>query len=138
MEPTKNTGTAAHVTSRPPGWCGGSVRATLWGMKHGHWLWGLLLATLVAAGCTRGEAPTGIEQDRFVETIVELRHAAMETRGDTAAYEVRKQQILQANQVTEAQLRDYVAYHGRDVEHMAEVWNEINTRLGERFQTTLH
>jgi hypothetical protein len=146
MKPTKNIGTAPAVTSAPAApsgadWCERRLRATMSPMRtlvHTICRAVLLLGLSVPAGCGRGDATTAIERDRFVETIVELRHAAMETRGDTAAYEVRKQQILQEQGVTEAELRDYVERRGRDVEHMAEVWNEINTRLGERFQTTLH
>jgi hypothetical protein len=103
-----------------------------------NWLRTLCPALLLLA-CNGAEPTTAIDTDRFVETIVELRHAAAETRGDTAAYEARKQQILRERQLSEDELRDYVAQRGRDAEHMAEVWSEINRRLSDRFlEPTLH
>jgi hypothetical protein len=95
-----------------------------------HLLYGLLALALL--GACRGPAPTAIDRDRFVETVVELRQAAMETRSEPAAYEARKAQVLQRQGVSEAELREYVEVHGRDVEHMAEVWNAINNELTER------
>jgi hypothetical protein len=100
-------------------------------MRHSLLAFGCAVLLLA---CTGEHPTTAIDTDRFIETIVELRHAAADTRGDPAGYEVRKQEILRDRRVSEDELRDYVAQRGQDTEHMADVWNEINRRLSERFQ----
>jgi hypothetical protein len=93
----------------------------------------LVLATALAgaAACSPGRDATGIDTDRFVDVVVELRRAAFELRGDPATFELRRDSILDDAGVTEDQLRAYVERHGTDLEHMAEVWAAINTRLAE-------
>ena len=90
---------------------------------------GLLILFLAAC---RGAEPTSIERDVFVATVVELRQAAMETRNEPGLWEARKAQVLQRHGVTESDLQAYVEVRGTDVEHMAEVWNAINSELAER------
>lgn len=86
----------------------------------------------VLTACAGADQATAIDRDRFVTTVVELRQAAVQTRGDPDSYDAMRAQILQANGVTEDELRQYVEMHGENVEHMAEVWNDINSRLTER------
>jgi hypothetical protein len=88
------------------------------------------IVVALLGGCDRGDATGTIDRDRFITTVVQLRQAALETAGDPAAWAARREAILRANRVTEAALREYVAVHGRDVEHMAEVWGAVNERLG--------
>jgi hypothetical protein len=89
------------------------------------------LCAVLLLSC-RSDRATTLDRDEFVTTVVELRRAAMELRGDPGAYEVRREQLLQARGVTEDELRQYVEVHAGDVQHMAEVWNEINSELSER------
>jgi hypothetical protein len=62
---------------------------------------------------------------------VELRRAANEAAGDTAAFAARREQILLDAGVTEEQLHAYVEAHGRNAEYMARIWETINTRLSD-------
>jgi hypothetical protein len=91
----------------------------------------VLLLACALAGCARGEEATGLDADRFVDVVVELRRSAIELRHDPGAYEARKEQVLTDAGVTEAQLREYVERRGTDLDHMAEVWRTINTRMAE-------
>lgn len=86
----------------------------------------LILAALVLAACSSGGSATDPEDDRFIDTIVQLRTAAMENPGGFAA---EKQQILTENGVTEEALRAYIQTHVDDLSHLAAVWDTINARL---------
>jgi len=126
MRTSETTGYGGFVTSGP---CRtGSLHATMSAMRR--FLYTACCAAVLAA-CAGADA-TAIDRDRFVTTVVELRQAAMQTRGDPDAYDALRAQILQANGVTEEELRQYVEVHGENVDHMAEVWNDINTRLTDR------
>jgi hypothetical protein len=90
---------------------------------------GILSAALLSCG-TNAET-TGVTSDSFIEVMVELRRTANEAAGDTVAFAARREQILLDAGVTEEQLREYVEAHGRNVEHMARIWEMINTRLAD-------
>jgi hypothetical protein len=89
----------------------------------------LLLVLLATLGCRREDVTTGIADEHFIEVVVQLRRAAAETRGTDAAFAARRDAILREAGITEDQLRAYVEAHGRDIDHMAEVWDSINARL---------
>jgi len=88
----------------------------------------LLLPCLLLAACAGGDHGTGLSDDRFIETIVALRTAALENPGGYAA---EKQRIFQDNGVTEEALRAYMESHSDDPVHLASIWEEIHTRLTE-------
>jgi hypothetical protein len=90
----------------------------------------MVLAAVAALGCGREGAGTTLAETRFIEVMVELRRAALRAP-DPGVYEAEKQQILRNAGVTEAELRAYVERHGRDLEHMAAVWESINVRLSQ-------
>jgi hypothetical protein len=92
-------------------------------------LLGILSAALLS--CGTGADTTGVTDDSFVQVMVELRRAANQAAGDTTAFAARREQILLDAGVTEEQLQDYVETHGRNVEHMARLWETINTRLSD-------
>jgi hypothetical protein len=89
----------------------------------------LLLPLLLAGGCRSDAGATGISDERFIDVVVQLRRAAHETRDEPAAYAARRDAILREAGVTEEQLRAYVDVRGRDIDHMAQIWDSINTRL---------
>lgn len=81
--------------------------------------------------CGSGGDATGLSDERFIEVVVELRRAAAQTRADPDAFTMRRDSILEAAGVTEAQVRGYVDAHAEDLRHMATIWATINERLGE-------
>jgi hypothetical protein len=90
----------------------------------------LAVCALLLGGCGPGDPGMGLQQARFIEVVVELRRAALAST-DTAAFEIRKQQILAEAGVSEAELRAYVESHAGDFNHMAAVWDSINSRVSE-------
>jgi hypothetical protein len=88
---------------------------------------GILSAALLS--CGTGAETTGVTSDSFIEVMVELRRTANQAAGDTVAFAARRVQILLDAGTTEEKLREYVEAHGRNVEHMARIWEAINTRL---------
>jgi hypothetical protein len=90
---------------------------------------GILSAVLLS--CSPGADSAIVTSDSFIQVMVDLRRAANQAAGDTAAFAARREQILLDAGVTEEQLHAYVEAHGRDVEHMARVWETINTRLSQ-------
>jgi hypothetical protein len=98
-------------------------------MRH---IFAALCFLVLLAGCGGPDRGTAIETERFVSAVVELRRAAAQTWGDTAAFAARKTEILRTQGVTEEDLRQYVEVHGENVQYMADVWNSINTELSDR------
>jgi hypothetical protein len=92
---------------------------------------GLGLLAALLAGCGGGEAAFGVEDDRFVNTMVELRRAALETGMDTAAFAAARRRILETHEVTEDSLRSYVERRSTDLDAMAAIWDSVNARLSE-------
>jgi|SRR5690606_4379060 len=87
-----------------------------------------LVLALLLAGCrSRGEETT-ITRDQFIDVIVQLRMADMDT-DDPAVFAARRDSILREAGVTDSMLLAYARVHGGDVAHMAEVWDTISRRL---------
>lgn len=86
----------------------------------------LIFATLLLSACGRGGSATGVSDDRFIDTMVELRRAAIH---DPGSYASAKRQILAENEVTEESLRAYIEAHADDLVHLATVWDSINARV---------
>jgi hypothetical protein len=89
----------------------------------------LVLACLFG-GCGRQPAAP-LEQEKFVQVMVSLRRAALES-GSRADFEAKKQAILQRAGVTDAQLRAYGRYAPRDPRGASEAYESIAARL-QRF-----
>lgn len=92
-----------------------------------------LLAVLafVVAGCAIEENTFGADDQRFVDTMVELRMAALTAGVDTAKFEELRETVLSEHGVTEADLRAYVEANSSDLDHMAAIWDSISARLAE-------
>jgi hypothetical protein len=85
---------------------------------------------LLLATCAR-EPATGLTDQQFIDVVVELRRAAAEHTEEPAAYEARRDEILEERGLDDAALRRYVEVRGRDLQRMAEIWSAINERLTE-------
>ncbi|HET9948488.1 MAG TPA: hypothetical protein VFQ22_06180 [Longimicrobiales bacterium] len=89
----------------------------------------LLLA--LATACGSGESalpPDLIDRETFVEVYVDLRRAALEAEGDTLTPALRDE-ILARHGVEARQLLDFAEVHGRDVELMRAIWDDVDERL---------
>jgi hypothetical protein len=91
----------------------------------------MLVLGLALAACAADEAAFGVSDARFIETMVELRRAAVTAGTDTAQFEQLRQAVLEDHGVTEADLRAYVEAKGGDLDHMAAVWDSVSARLSE-------
>jgi hypothetical protein len=84
------------------------------------------MVLLASAGC-RG-SPDTIDRQVFVDTYVELRTTALANLTGQIRPDERDS-VLARHGVTEEDLLRFAEVHGRDVEFMAEVWAEVETRL---------
>jgi hypothetical protein len=90
------------------------------------------LITLLLALACGGDAPTAaVDRETFIQTYVDLRVAALDSPNRTISAE-RRQQILAAHGVTEADLLAFVEAYGEDVDAMTAVWTEVEERLAKR------
>ena len=94
-----------------------------------------LLATaalVFGVACSDGSSPpTSIDREVFVTTYVDLRIAALES--DSAALtEAARAEVLSRHGVTADDLLGFAEAHGRDVEFMRDVWNEVEVRMDAR------
>jgi hypothetical protein len=90
-----------------------------------------LMTAVVIAGCATETGPFSASDEQFIETVVELRRAALEAGMDTAHFEALRDAVLEERGVTEEDLRAYVTRHSADLRHMATVWDTISARLSE-------
>ena len=91
----------------------------------------LCALALVVAGCEVDENTFGADDQKFVDTMVELRVAALTAGIDTAQFEEMRSEILQQQGVTEEDLRAYVEANSANLDHMAAIWDSISARLAE-------
>jgi len=92
----------------------------------------LLGLALAWAGCGGGAsepaAAGGIDRELFIATYVDLR--ATTIRSDSFAIsDTDRAAVLARHGVTEQQLLEFPELHGRDVEFMRTVWDEVERRL---------
>lgn len=91
----------------------------------------VIALVLGLAACAADDAAFGVEDERFIATMVELRRAAMTTGSDTAQFELLRRQILEEQNVTEDGLRAYIDARAGNLDHMAAVWDSIGARLSD-------
>lgn len=91
----------------------------------------ILALGIALAGCGGTDGAVGLSDERFIETMVELRRAAITAGADTAQFEQLRDAILEEQGVTESDLRAYVEATSRDLYHMAAVWDSVSTRLSD-------
>lgn len=87
----------------------------------------LAVLVVLGGGCGRTAAPP-VTRETFVTTMVELRRAAGELPQDSA-FEPRRQQILEQNGVTEAELHAYVRWASREPRRLRETFDEVTEQL---------
>lgn len=92
----------------------------------------LLACALLLFGCGADDDPVAAADERFIDTVVELRRAALTAGPDTAMFEQLRDSVLREHGITEADLRAYVEAHSADLEHMAAVWDSISARLSQQ------
>lgn len=92
-------------------------------------------ALLVAAGCEENGGPETISREVFVETYVALRVAELRERRDDGISAEARERVLAEQGVTEEELLTFAEVHGRDVNFMEQVWDEVETRLDEKRNT---
>ena len=93
----------------------------------------VVIAALVApASCGQGAGPSApIDREVFISTYVDLRAAALESDSAVLTDEARAD-VLDRHGVTAEDLLGFAEVHGRDVEFMREVWNEVEVRMDAR------
>lgn len=96
-----------------------------------------LLAALTAAwavaSCGNGSAAPEVEtiaRETFIETYVALRTVGLRSPRQLLPEEDR-QRILAEQGVSQEDLFSFIEVHGKNVEYMRDVWNEIEERLNE-------
>jgi len=91
-----------------------------------------VLALACTAACDRslGRLPWehGLTFEQFVNATVQLRLAAGQAT-TPAAYATRKREIEKRLGVTDADLREYVSAHARDVKLISAAWDSVEARL---------
>lgn len=105
------------------------LRATPGGV--GVRLAGVLLLAVVATACgdPEPEVPEGtITRDQFRAAWVDLRFVALEAGLPEPTPEARDS-VLAAHDLTASDLFDFLEVHGRDVDYMRELWEELEDTM---------
>jgi len=97
----------------------------------------MLLACFVLLGGCEDRVPTSrdeatIPRERFIETMVQLRVAAIRTQVGLVT-EQERDRILGEQGVSEEELRQFADVHGTDVPMMEALWTEVERRIAEEF-----
>lgn len=94
-----------------------------------------LLVFLASASCSPtnpGDHPTeAIQRDLFITAYVELRVAALQAEGQELTLRDRDR-VLARLGVEEADLLEFVEFHGKDVTFMRLLWEEVDSVLEGR------
>lgn len=88
-----------------------------------------IFAVLVTAAACTGTTPPDdvVDRDTFISTYVSLRVAAL--HGDGELTDAQRVEVLGRHGVHEDELVGFVDAHGRDVQYMRNVWDEVEARL---------
>ena len=90
----------------------------------------LAAAVALSSGCGSEPTAEAMPRETFIEAYVALRKAALDTDSAKLAAPDREA-ILDRLGVTEEELLEFAEVHGRDVEYMRDVWNEVELRLDQ-------
>lgn len=90
----------------------------------------VLVAVVAVSACSSapGDDAATIDRDLFVDVYVDLRVAALDADTRLLSDEVRTE-VLDRHGVTEEELLRFADAHGREVEFMRDVWNDIELEL---------
>jgi len=93
----------------------------------------LAMLTLVACAAegTGPDSRDAVDREAFIASFVDLRVAALLSE-DGHLTDDSRIEVLSSHGVTEGDLTVFVEVHGRDLDFMREVWNEVEIRLEER------
>jgi hypothetical protein len=95
----------------------------------------LLLACVLATGCsfpTPGEgSEDAIPRESFIKAYVELRVAALQAPGQEVTVQLRDG-VLDGMELQESDLLDFVEVHGKDVQFMRRLWEEVDSIFRDR------
>lgn len=87
----------------------------------------LLTAAVFACGGDASEAGT-IDHETFVSTYVDLRASAL-GNDPREITDTARARILGEHGITEDELLMFAEVHGRDVDYMRDLWDEVEVRL---------
>ena len=82
------------------------------------------------AACGGQSLPETIDRDVFVNAYADLRIAAVETDSGRIANSARDS-ILDAFEITEADLTVFAEVHAKELEFMRDIWNDIELLMDE-------
>jgi len=119
--------------------------------KRPRWQWqsahaalsalALLLLALGVASCTEGIPAVGsdptISPEAFADAMVELRSASS-LHSSGYLPEGEPERILAESGLNPEDLREFVEVHGRNPALMAELWEQIEQRVGEARELREH
>ncbi len=88
----------------------------------------MLVALFACGGEPAPRAEGTVPREVFVDTYVRLRMAALRSE-DGRVGPSEREEVLEANGVSEADLLEYVDAHGTRPRFMVEVWAEIDDNL---------
>ena len=91
---------------------------------------GVGLALAANACAASGGGQETIEREQFIQTYVDLRVGALTDEARQISDEARDR-VLAEHGVTEDELLAFADVHGRDVDFMKDVWDEVERRLDE-------
>jgi len=89
-----------------------------------------LSTLLLSSGCWKTVDRPPISREEYVEVYVDILRASDE-EPDSIAASKRAQEILDRRGITEEELLGYAEHYAEDPEHLAQVWQEIESRLSE-------
>jgi hypothetical protein len=87
-----------------------------------------LLWAAAACGTGVGTNRGDIDRETFVATYVDLRLAALGTP-DMVVPDEQRAEILARHGVDGESLLRFADVHGRDVDYMSELWNEVDEQI---------
>ena len=86
------------------------------------------LIMLLASACSNATADDVIDREAFIQTYVDLRVAALKTEAQRLSDEERAE-VLTRTGVTADDLVRFAEVHGRDLDFMRDVWNDVELRM---------
>ena len=93
-----------------------------------------ICAALLVAGCggdgQAGETGDAIDRAVFIDAYIDLRVAALRTDSLELSDEARAE-VLGRHGVSAEDLVNFGEVHGRELEFMRDVWNEVEQRMDE-------